>query len=1169
MEPIPSSNAIFECCLRTRRFRAFLILGWLLFYFSGNAQVVPQRVHSEVLTIEGRVELLRVSGAGWIAAKQGDVIGIGDLLRTGERSRATVRLADYSVLRINELTIFSLEPPRNQNTKPILDLKSGSVFFYSREKPSEIHFRTPIAAGAIRGTEFTLAGSENGETHVDLIDGVVEIGNQSGWIELGSGEGATVLPGQGPVKVPLVDAASAIQWCLYYPAVVDPDELVFSVDERLKLKDSLEAYRSGDILTALSLFPDTLPVSSEALGLYKASLELAVGRVDQSRKLLSGVSVQQPIKNAIDLMIVVTKGEPFAAEKLSACTSRWMAESYYSQSTFKLMEALNNARAAVSNSPSFGFAWIRRAELELSLGKREEAIVSLARGLALSPQNAHGHAIRGFVLAARGQTSEAIAAFERAMQLNGSLGMAWLGRGLCRIRKGDPEGGRRDLQVAAALEPQRALFRSYLGKAFEHTGNESLADKEFRLARLLDPNDPTAWFYLALLNEQRNRLNEAISDLEKSKELNGNQAIFKSRFLLDKDQAFREASLARLYRDTDLIEVSVWEAASSLELDYANPSAHLFLSQSYEALIDPQQLNFRYSAPAYNEWFVGNLLSPGGSDALSRNITTRENAPFFVTDGPRMTSTSAYLSRGAWQETASGYGTSGNLDYSVDLRYQSDPGQRANNDFEALQLSAQTRIRVSDKDTVFLHVEELHDSGGDRAQYYDESNAQLGYRTSETLEPASYVGLHREWQPNSHTLFLAGFLHRTLKADAAPVNPLFVYYRTNRIHWINPLLPIFDESYRFENNTYTTELQHFWQLPDHTVIIGSGYQNRTEKVTSQLRSHPRLNIVQNVMPTEHRVSVYGYDRWQLLEPLSLTLGANLSWMRFPNNLDTAPVSKEEREKGLVSPKIGLIYQLTEKTAFRAHYTKTLGAASTDDNIQLEPTLVGGLNQTYHTIFPKSVVGVVPGSTLSTWALGIDHVFPTRTYINLRGSILESEATQFIGALTNSREIRIPDRPSTFERDLKYREENLEAAVNQLVGRDLALGVDYHVSFSRLQGSFPAIPNDAINARATFLDESPVLHQLRFHAAYNHVSGAFAQFQSRWSVQSNHGLNHQYPVTDFWEHDLFIGYRVPRRGIEVCAGVYNLTDTRYRLNPINYYNDLPQGRLFAATVTVTF
>jgi Flp pilus assembly protein TadD len=105
------------------------------------------------------------------------------------------------------------------------------------------------------------------------------------------------------------------------------------------------------------------------------------------------------------------------------------------------------------------------------------------------------------------------------------------------------------LQVAATLEPQRALLRSYLGKAFSQTRDSERAEKELRLAQRLDPNDPTAWLYSALLAEQQNRINEAVRDLEKSQDLNNNRSVFRSQLLLDQDKAVRSANLARIYQD--------------------------------------------------------------------------------------------------------------------------------------------------------------------------------------------------------------------------------------------------------------------------------------------------------------------------------------------------------------------------------------------------------------------------------------------------------------------------------------------------------------------------------------------------------------------------------------------------------------------------------------------
>ncbi len=46
----------------------------------------------------------------------------------------------------------------------------------------------------------------------------------------------------------------------------------------------------------------------------------------------------------------------------------------------------------------------------------------------------------------------------------------------------------------------------------------------------------------------------------------------------------RSANLASIYRDAGLGDVSVREAIRPVNADYANFSAHLFLTESYDAL---------------------------------------------------------------------------------------------------------------------------------------------------------------------------------------------------------------------------------------------------------------------------------------------------------------------------------------------------------------------------------------------------------------------------------------------------------------------------------------------------------------------------------------------------------------------------------------------------------
>jgi hypothetical protein len=83
--------------------------------------------------------------------------------------------------------------------------------------------------------------------------------------------------------------------------------------------------------------------------------------------------------------------------------------------------------------------------------------------------------------------------------------------------------------VAAALEPQRSLLRSYLGKGFVEVRDFKHAERELELARKLDPRDPTPALYSGLLRQQQNRINEAVADLQESSELNNNRALYRAQ----------------------------------------------------------------------------------------------------------------------------------------------------------------------------------------------------------------------------------------------------------------------------------------------------------------------------------------------------------------------------------------------------------------------------------------------------------------------------------------------------------------------------------------------------------------------------------------------------------------------------------------------------------------
>jgi len=313
----------------------------------------------------------------------------------------------------------------------------------------------------------------------------------------------------------------------YYPAILDPRDLPLTPAEEQALATSLAAYRTGDVLAALDIYRAGRQPATDAERLYQAALLLAVGQVQKTETLLAGLSPATPpndrlqrLGSALRQLIAAVKRQPNPADGPPQLTTELLATSYYEQSRAldqsSLRTALNLARQAATNSPGFSFAWARVAALEFSFGHITAATDALSKSLENGSRNAEALALRGFLAAARNRTREAGDWFDKAIAADPALGNAWLGRGLIRIRRGAAEAGQADLMVAASLEPQRSVLRSYLAKALELSGDTSRALHELDLAKGLDPGDPTPWLYSALIKEQANRVNEGIQDLEHS-----------------------------------------------------------------------------------------------------------------------------------------------------------------------------------------------------------------------------------------------------------------------------------------------------------------------------------------------------------------------------------------------------------------------------------------------------------------------------------------------------------------------------------------------------------------------------------------------------------------------------------------------------------------------------
>jgi Flp pilus assembly protein TadD len=1138
-----------------------------------------------LLSVEGRVDVARAGTENWAPARANQVLQPGDKLRTGKSSRATIRSSKWGQLRVRESGLIVIEAPRASGQRPLLNLLKGFFYFFNRDKAIEVDLQNRLASAATRGTEFQVAVSETGRMEVAVLDGEVDLRNDSGMVTVASGQQGVAVTGQAPTRTLVPANLNVIQWCLYYPAVLEVDELGLGEGEKETLRESLTAWHSGDLLKALSGYPEDRQPASDAERVYRAALLLVAGETAQAEALLPSTGAAAPLADALKQLIVAVQFRTYDRAAPPVLATEWLAESYYQQSRatvdrHALNKALATAQAATAKAPDSGLAWARLAELEFSLGRTSRALSALDHALRFSPQNAQALTLRGFLLSAQNRIANAIGSFDQAIALDGGLANAWLGRGLCRIRQGRAAEGAVDLLTAAALEPQRAVLRSYLGKTFGDAGEDARARQELALARKLDPNDPTSWLYSALNHEQHNRINEAIRDLEKSKALNENRSLYRSDFLLDQDRAVRSANLARVYEDAGMSDVAFREAVQAVNSDYANYSAHLFLADSYNQLRDPNLVNLRFEPAEASEYFLANLLAPVGAGTLSPTISQQEYSKLFQRDRLGLISATEYLSRGAWIEQGAQFGTFGNSSYSLEAFYRTDPGQRPNNDIEEMDLSLRFKQQITPQDSVFAQVGWLTLEGGDLAQRYDPQTASQDFRSREAQEASLMLGYHHEWQPGVHTLLLAGRLPDRF-SFADPNSPTWAF---------DPFVALADpisliEQYRATLTTYFVEAQQLLRLAArHDTIAGVRYQSGSLHVDSaqivsfdQPPAFPDPGQPASLQDLSLRIERWGgyvYHRWEIIDRLWLQGGLTYDWIKLPENFLFAPLSSREQTKDQISPKAGVVWSPLKDTTLRVAYTRSLSGASFEQSLRLEPVQVAGFTQAYRDVVPETAVGgPTPGAPFETFGASLEQRFKTGTYLGISGELINSAFNRTVGGYALDFD---PDfflytlhGPASARQHLDYTEKSLVFTANQLVGREWSFGARYRVSQSRLAQQWNAVedPYLPLANDPTVLDS--VLHQVSLDANWNHPTGLFARFGALWSRQSNAGYSPDEPGDNFWQFNVLFGYHFPGRQAQLTVGMLNLADHDYRLEPLTFYNDLPRRRTLVAQAMFNF
>ena len=154
----------------------------------------------------------------WEDALKRDEVITGDSVRTHEESRSEIRLADRSIIRMDDssqITLAALEAERAAE-KTSVNLEEGKVWatVAKLSDESEFDISSQVAGASIRGTTFEIEVGKDGETQVKVHRGKVEVYNPLAVQERKAGdkiEGAYEVMGPSEVA-PAFEEISREEW---------------------------------------------------------------------------------------------------------------------------------------------------------------------------------------------------------------------------------------------------------------------------------------------------------------------------------------------------------------------------------------------------------------------------------------------------------------------------------------------------------------------------------------------------------------------------------------------------------------------------------------------------------------------------------------------------------------------------------------------------------------------------------------------------------------------------------------------------------------------------------------------------------------------------------------------------------------------------------------------
>ncbi len=404
-------------------------------------------------------------------------------------------------------------------------------------------------------------------------------------------------------------------------------------DDLTSIGEALARYRLGEVTGAYDYIQPACrkPRPPALLATMCGYFALMAGKVDEARLRLEQVPQQGAVtplarsllsqiylvQNRKDLALKEAKGALAGSpDSPVALVSLALVKMAY----FDLQAAIRDLEKAIQVDPHFVPAYVYLAKIWLGSEYLSRAQRTIDKALQMAPHDPQVLSLAGFVRLAYRDYSNAFQYWNRSIRLDPRFGEPHLGLGIYHYRYREFSQGLEEMLTASLLDPRVASYQTELGKALFQGRAFDRALEVFDYAKTLDPRDPSPYFYKGIALTDLNRPGEAIQEINKSIELNDNVAMFRSRSLLDQDQAVRNTSLARSYQQLGLNDWAFSKAVTAINYNPYDSSAHLFLRDTLRAA------RFGAAAP----FLTAGLLFPAESmEGVLFRVLSRANQGTF------------------------------------------------------------------------------------------------------------------------------------------------------------------------------------------------------------------------------------------------------------------------------------------------------------------------------------------------------------------------------------------------------------------------------------------------------------------------------------------------------------------------------------------------------------